>query len=205
MTESVHAAEPDRETVDRAIPLGGDEHLLWAGRPRWTVVVPAVVVGAVLVVAGLVLGTVGDSPAALVLVPLGAGTAVARVLQNRKTQYLVSDRALYRKTGVLSRTVNRADLATVQNSAYAQDIAGSLFGYGTVTFEIAGGGDLAFDTIENPSDVRALVDRETGSDSVAGDTSDSTMRRGAVPGRLDQWQAVRDEAVALRRTVERRR
>jgi uncharacterized membrane protein YdbT with pleckstrin-like domain len=205
MTESAQSMDLDRELVDKAIPLGDDEGVLWVGRPRWTVVVPAVVVGTVFVVLGLVIGIAGESLSGLVLVPIGAATAIARVLQNRKTQYLVTDRALYRKTGVLSRRVTRADLATVQNSAYAQGVTGSLFGYGTVTFEIAGGIDLAFDTIENPDDVRALVDQETGTDSLAGDSTESATRRTGVPGRLDQWQAVREEVGALRRVVEQRR
>lgn len=204
MTESEQTKHPDREPIDPAIPLGEREQPLWVGRPRWTVVVPAVVVGVILVVAGLLLGTVGDNPIGLVLVAVGVPIAVASVLQNRKTQYLVTDRALYRKTGVLSRQVSRADLSTVQNSAYAQGITGSLFGYGTVTFEIAGGGDFAFNTITGPSEVRALVDKETGTDSLVGDRRTSPTRRERIPGRLDQWQAVRDEVVALRQAVERR-
>lgn len=205
MTDPGRPAESTQERVDEAIPLGENEELLWLGRPRWTVVLPAVLVGAALVVAGLLLGTVGDRPVGLVLVPLGAATAAAAVLQNRRTQYLVTERALYRKTGVLSRRVSRADLATVQNSAYAQGITGTLFGYGTVRFEIAGGGDFSFDSIETPGEVRALVDRETGTDALAGEGSDPSSRGRGVPGRLDQWQAVRSELVALRRAVEQRR
>jgi len=75
----------------------------------------------------------------------------------------------------------------VQNSAFSQDALGTLFGYGTVTLEVAGGDDIRFRRIEDPESVRRLVDRATVDE---------------IPGSLEQWRAVLAELRALRRVVE---
>lgn len=186
-------------TVDPAIPLGSEESVLWTGRPRVTVVLPAAIGGAALVLAGLAGLFVFDSVWALALVPLGLAVSIGRYLRNQRTQYVVTDYALYRKTGVLSRTVSQAALDTVQNSAYSQSLTGSLFGYGAVEFEIAGGGSFAYHSITDPRAVRGLVARATGApDSVSGESA----RRQSVPGSLEQWQAVRDEVRLLHRALK---
>ncbi|WP_081927101.1 PH domain-containing protein [Halobellus rufus] len=75
----------------------------------------------------------------------------------------------------------------MQNSAFSQDALGSVFGYGTVTLEIAGGDDIQLRRIEEPETVRRLVDHATGED---------------IPGSLEQWHAILDEVRALRQAVE---
>lgn len=194
MTESGTAG---REDVDAAVPLATDETVAWTARPRLTRVLPAVLVGCVLAVAGVV-GWLVETPLALALVPVGVAIAAWRYLLNRHTQYVVSDDALYAKTGVLSRSVTRAALETVQNSAYTQSFTGSLFDYGSVTFELAGGGDLVFEGVPNPGEVRALVDRVTRSDGIAGESGS----RDAIPGTVEQWRAVREEVRGLRRALD---
>lgn len=188
-----------RDSVDPAVPLAADERVVWVGRPRKTVVLPSVLMGAVLVVAGLFAGqSLGTVPAA-VLVFVGVVTPVWRYVVNRNTQYVVSEQALYSKRGVVSRSVSQAWLSTVQNSSYAQGVTGTLFGYGSVEFEIAGGTDLTFNAIDDPRDVRSLVDREAG----AGDglTGEDEWEK-EVPGSLEQWRRVREEVRALHRALD---
>ncbi|WP_435102145.1 PH domain-containing protein [Halarchaeum sp. P4] len=190
---------PTHDDIDPAIPLESDESVVWTAHPRVTRVLPAVVTGLALVLAGVVGWVVAETALALLLVPLGVAGAGWRYLANRNTQYVVSEDALYKKTGVLSRAVTQAALETVQNSAYAQSLTGSLFGYGSVEFELAGGGSLVFRGVPDPREVRALVDQTTKSDGIAGDATDD-----GVPGDVEQWRAIREEVVALRETVKRR-
>jgi len=82
------------------------------------------------------------------------------------------------KRGVLTRSVTQANLETVQNSSFGQDITGSIFGYGSVTFEIAGGDDLSFRAIEDPRAIRALVDRAASNDDGLGGDS---RRESGIP------------------------
>lgn len=193
------AAEAASADVDPAIPLEADESVVWTAHPRVTRVLPAVVSGVALVLAGVVGWVVAETALALLLVPLGISGAVWRYLANRNTQYVVSEDALYVKSGVLSRTVTQAALETVQNSAYSQSVTGSLFGYGSVEFELAGGGSLVFRAVPDPREVRALVDRATKNDGIAGEAAVSE----GVPGDVEQWRAIREEVRALRETVER--
>ncbi|WP_411798005.1 PH domain-containing protein [Halonotius sp. F2-221B] len=113
-----------------------------------------------------------------VVAPLGIGLAAWRLLRVWQTRYLITSRALWSKRGVIGHTVRRVGLSQVQNTAYRQSLTGSIFGYGTVTVEVAGGRDLTFHRIDDPERVRRmLTDR-------LGDTDSE------IPGTTDQWRAV---------------
>ncbi|MFC7226488.1 PH domain-containing protein [Salinirubellus salinus] len=177
--------------------LEASEELLWSGSPRLSAAIPAFVGGFALVVTGGAMlggvqdvGSVGRAVGAL-LVLAGVLTPVYGVLDVRRTTYAVSDRALYARSGILSRRVRRMGLDRVQNSAYSQSVTGGIFGYGTASFESAGGeAAVQFVRIEDPREVRALVDRRV---ALAADP---------VPGTVEQWEAVLDEVRALRRVVD---
>lgn len=173
--------------------LAPGEAVEWTGSPRITAVLPAVAVGLVLLAFGVVLVAVSEGVGVLlagVLLFL-AGLAIPGLsyLQVVNTEFTVTDRALYRRTGVLSRSVRQVELDRVQDSSFSQHVRGRLFGYGTVTFDVAGGGALRFDRIDGPKGVRQLVDRKR-------------QGRADFPGSLDQWEAILDEVRALRRAVE---
>ncbi|GGL59855.1 PH domain-containing protein [Halocalculus aciditolerans] len=175
--------------VSDAIPLGDGETVVWVGRPRWTVALPAVAVGLVLALAaGVVAWRTGFWPLYAV-VPFGLALAGWREVARRGVQYAVTDRAVYVKRGVLGRRVTQVTLDTVQNSSSRQSVSGSLFGYGTVHVAVAGGADLAFDRVDDPSGVRRLLDDQLQQTS------------GELPGSLDDWRAVRGEVRALRRAL----
>jgi len=186
-------------SIDPAIPLDTDESVEWTGRPRVTTVLPAVVSGAVLVAVATAAAVVGETPVALGVVPLAVAIPLWRYVALRGVQYVVTDEALYVKRGVLTRSVAQAHLETVQNSAFGQDVTGSLFGYGSVTFEVAGGEDLSFRAVEDPRSVRELVDRTASNDDGLGGRD---RRESTVPGDLAGWRLVRDEIRAIRRSLE---
>lgn len=167
---------------------GAGESVVWSAHPRLMTVLPAALVGLALVVAGVAAAVVAGRPLALALVPVGLAVPAWKYLVVTHTRFVVTDRALYRKRGVFSRSVRRVGIERVQNSAFRQGMRGSLFGYGTVVVEAAGGGRLRFHDIEDPREVRALVDRRAG----GGD---------GIPGSTAQWEAVLAEVRALRGTL----
>ncbi|MFC7028907.1 PH domain-containing protein [Halomicroarcula sp. GCM10025324] len=188
------------ESIDPAIPLGTTESVEWSGRPRITTILPAVVIGVLLLVFGIVVSVSGESLMFLAIVPLGVAIPLWKYIALQGVQYVITDEALYVKRGVLTRSVTQANLETVQNSSFGQDITGSIFGYGSVTFEIAGGDDLSFRAIEDPRAIRALVDRAASNgDGLGG----GRWEESAIPGDLTQWQQIRDEIRAIRSTFER--
>jgi len=179
--------------------LDTSEEVLWSGSPRLSAAIPAFVRGLALVlVGGALLAGVGGTPPELGLlgaglVLLGLAVPAYGVFDLQRTTYAVSDRALYARSGVLSRRVRRMGLDRVQNSAWSQSVAGGIFGYGTVTIESAGGeAAVQFVRIEEPREVRALVDRRV---ALAADP---------IPGTIEQWETVLAEVRALRRAVDAR-
>ncbi|OYR47428.1 MULTISPECIES: PH domain-containing protein [unclassified Halorubrum] len=187
------------DSIDPAIPLDTTESVEWSGRPRVTTVLPAVVVGVLLIVSGIVVSVARGTPLFLAVVPLGAAIPLWNYFALQGVQYVITEEALYVKRGVLTRSVTQANLETVQNSSFEQDITGSIFGYGSVTFEIAGGDDLSFRAIEDPRAIRALVDRTAANDDGLGGDG---RRESGIPGDLTQWRQIRDEIRALRSSLE---
>ncbi|WP_424016733.1 PH domain-containing protein [Halorientalis pallida] len=199
------------------LPLTGEETVEWQGGPRIQTIIPSLVVGLafVLIGAGLLWYTATEA-GSVVLAALGVLTVLSGVLtpiwsllRIRNTEYVVTDRHLYRKSGVLGRRVTTVGHETVQNVSYAQGITGTLFDHGTVAFDTAGGSgtELAFSNVDDPSAVQQLVEqrraRYGGGDGFGGGIGASGG--GSLPGTTEQWVAVREEVVALRRAVERRR
>lgn len=186
-------AAPDPDAERDWLSPEPDEELLWAGTPRISTILPAVAIGVLLVGAGLALAVIVD-PRLGLAASLGVIPPAWSYLVVTNTRFAVTSEALYAKRGVLGRVVERVPLTSVQNSSFSQDLAGRLFGYGSVTFEEAGGSGLRFYRIESPRDVRRFVDRRAG-----------RSPRSSFPGTADQWAAVRDEVRALAAAVDGRR
>jgi len=189
----------DDPQVSTDFTLDPGESVLWTGSPRLSAALGTVVVGGGFVLAGAVVLAGVALPDALPVPPLaglafvavGLVVAAHRVVEVRRTRYLVTTDALHVRSGVLSRRVTRVGLERVQNSAYRQSVAGSVFGYGTVSVEAAGGGDVAFRRIEHPREVRALVDRR------------AELAADPIPGTVEQWEAVLEEVRAVRAALAR--
>lgn len=188
------------ESIDPAISIDTNESVEWSGRPRITTILPAVAIGITLIAIGIAVSVTGGNPIFLAAVPLGVAIPVWRYFALQGVQYVLSDESLYVKRGVLTRSVTQAHLETIQNSSFGQDITGSLFGYGTVTFEIAGGDDLSFRAIEDPRSIRTLVDRTASNDDGIGGVD---RQESAIPGDLPQWQQVREELRGIRSSLEK--
>ena len=187
------------DSIDPAIPLDTTESVEWSGRPRITTILPAAMIGVLLLVFGIAVSVTGETLLFLAVVPFGVAIPLWKYFALQGVQYVITDEALYVKRGVLTRSVTQVTLETVQNSSFGQDIMGSIFGYGSVTFEIAGGSDLSFRAIEDPRAIRALVDRTASNDDGlgGGDWGDSV-----IPGNLTKWQEIRDEIRAIRSSLE---
>ena len=124
------------------LTLDADEEVVWSETPHPYSLVPAVVVGV---------------PLSVVLV--GVGILVGAYLSHRNTNYVVTTDALYKKTGVLSRNVQRIEFEKVQDTSYRQRFFGAHFGYGTVDVSTAGGGgvELSFRNVADPLSVQTLI------------------------------------------------
>lgn len=166
------------------VPLEWDEAPIWSGRPRLATILPEAAAGLVVIAVTLAAAVQLREPLVAAFAVVGIAIPLWKYLVVTNTAFLVTDRACYRKSGVLSRDVRRIGLDRVQNSAFRQGIRGSLLDYGTVVVEAAGGGRLEFHAVMDPGQVRTMVDARIG----AAD----------VPGSVAAWEAVLEEVRALR-------
>ncbi|SFR41924.1 PH domain-containing protein [Halogeometricum limi] len=134
------------------LTLDDDEDVVWSDTPHPASIVPALVVGI---------------PLSFVLV--GIPIVVSAYLTLRNTHYVLTTAGLYRKSGILSRDVQKVGFDKVQNTSYSQGVLGSYVGFGNVDISTAGGSgvEMQFSSVENPREVaeeiNRYVKRSTGS------------------------------------------
>ena len=188
------------------VPAGNEETVRWQGQPRTRVVHLGIAAGvalALVVLGGATLAaTSGAVPATvaaavgLVLALLAFGVPAGGTwLWRWSTRYVLTDAALYHRTGVLSLTVTELRLGKVQNTSYSQGIFGAMFGHGTVTVDTAGsqGAELTLRQLDGPKAVHQRI---------AGAAGSAKGERGAgIPGSLAAWKAVRSEVRGIRTAV----
>lgn len=180
------------------VPATGEE-VVWEGRPRREVLLLGAAVG--LVAASVVLvaghfawGPTGSTAFLAARVALAAvGFAVptlAAYLWRRYTHYVLTDAALYHRTGVVRVTVTELGLDKIQNTAYAQGALGAFFDHGTITVDTAGsdGAELRMRQLNDPGDVHRIL---AAAAQRAGGRDD-------VPGTADQWRTALDELRRIR-------
>ena len=169
----------DPETADW-LTLDEDEEIVWSGKPHESSLIPALVVGV---------------PLAIVLV--GIFIIAGSYLQRENTQYVVTTDGLYKKTGVLSRDVQRIDFGKVQNTSYSQGFFGSRFGYGNVDISTAGGSgiEMQFRAVPEPREVQERINKR-----VKGRRGESTSRSGET--KRDVLDDILVELKEIRSTLE---
>lgn len=131
------------------LALDDGETVVWSDTPHRLSLVPAFLVGV---------------PLSLVLV--GIPIVVGSYLSHSNTNYVVTSAALYRKTGVLSRSVQRIEFDKVQDTSYRQSFFGAQFGYGTVDVSTAGGTgvEMSFANVEDPQALQRRINERVRSD-----------------------------------------
>ncbi|MDS0258063.1 PH domain-containing protein [Haloarcula sp. S1CR25-12] len=193
-------------TVPDWAPAGADETVVWQGQPRQRVVHLGVAVGvvvAVVVLAGTAVAASSGAVPATLAAAVGVPTALLAFavpaggawLWRRSTRYVLTDAALYHRTGVLSLTVTELRLGKIQNTSYSQGVFGTLFDHGTVTVDTAGsqGAELTLRQLDGPKSVHQRVAEAAG--SANGEHGEG------IPGSLAGWQAVRAEVRRVRAAI----
>ncbi|WP_254764269.1 PH domain-containing protein [Natrinema marinum] len=145
------------------LSLENGEEILWAGGPDRRTLIPTLVIGI---------------PLSLVLI--GLVIIASEYLRVTNTHYVVTNRALYKKTGVLSRDVKRIEHEKVQDISYSQSALGTHFGYGNVEVSTAGGSgvEMSFGAVPDPKGVQQRIseriDRKRGG-SAEGESSEDVL------------------------------
>jgi uncharacterized membrane protein YdbT with pleckstrin-like domain len=142
------------------LTLDDDEELLWSSCPHRSSLVPALVVGI---------------PLSFVLI--GIPILVSAYLTYQNTHYVVTDAGLYKKTGILSRDVQKIGFDKVQNTSYSQSAIGGYFGYGNVDVSTAGGSgvEMRFRSVPDPADVQQRINKRVKSKEPARDDKNEVL------------------------------
>lgn len=121
----------------------GDENIEWVGELAKESQIPTIIIG-------------------IILLPvLGSGLFILinAYITINYTTYAITDRALYKKKGLLSEKTKRVPLSKIQNTEYSRSFVEKQFDIGSVQVSSAGssGKELNFRAVSNPEDVRDLI------------------------------------------------
>jgi uncharacterized membrane protein YdbT with pleckstrin-like domain len=202
------ASEPEWLTLDPG------ETVVWSGTPRVRRIVSNVATFALwsiaAFVAAFVLTTVlnvelplpdrGVWGVAVLWTVLQAISPVQAYLRTKNTDYLLTDKNIYKKTGVWSENVTRIGLENIQNTTLKKDFTGKLFDYGTILVSTAGGSgtEMTIDDLDDPDTLRTEL-RTRMASAREQERGDPEARSGIDPETL---QVLVDEARQLRDATE---
>ena len=148
------------------------EQVIFEGHPSWRsildfylkgVIATAVVALIVGFVSGLGEGGADTGLVTIVAVVGVAITVLAGFIKRIATDYVITDRRLHIKRGIISRTIQETRLVRVQNVNYNQGVIQRILQIGDVDFDTAAGDDynFVFAGVAQPEEVVHQVDRAT--------------------------------------------
>ncbi|ELZ91310.1 hypothetical protein C440_13389 [Haloferax mucosum ATCC BAA-1512] len=159
------------------LTLDGDEEVLWADTPHPYSLVPSFVIGI---------------PLSLIII--GIPLLVGTYLTHKNTNYVVTSDALYRKTGVFSRSVQRIEFDKVQDTSYGQTFLGAQFGYGAVSISTAGGSgiEMSFQNVAEPQSLQTLINERLKRERRGEGSADSKGKAAVLDDILVELRAIRN-------------
>jgi len=115
----------------------------------------------------------------------------------------VTTDGLYKKTGVLSRDVQRIDFGKVQNTSYSQGFFGSRFGYGNVDISTAGGSgiEMQFRSVPEPREIQELINKRVKGSRGEPTTESGETKRDVLDEILGELRAIRSTLDAQQETT----
>lgn len=200
MAEATTESDVPASTLsDHAVPewlsLDDDEEIQWIGKP-----VPISIVGTA--VWGVLLTVVLIGFLILLMLPFSW-------LSLKNTDYVVTNKSLYVKKGVLGTNIESVALDKIQNTEYSQSFWGKQFGFGSIDISTAGssGAEVSFQNVKNARSVRekitSLTNEYVTENRRSSPTSDETMESAVATATTDRMDELVEELRATRRAMER--
>lgn len=120
-------------------------------------------------------------------------------------EYVITTKAIYRKQGLYSRSVQKIPLDNIQDTGFSESTAGRFFGYGALEISTAGGGgvEMQLDGVENPQDVQSILNKHMSTNaSQALGVDEPTTPEQAKELNTEQLEAYLEEVKATRHSIE---
>jgi uncharacterized membrane protein YdbT with pleckstrin-like domain len=103
---------------------------------------------------------------------------IQRILGLTITDYVVTNHGIYRKSGLLSRSVKKIGFEKIQNISFSQGLFAKTFGYGTIEISTAGssGVEMRFVSVSEPDKVQEMINKRIKEDK-SGRESGETQKQ----------------------------
>ncbi|MBX0321704.1 PH domain-containing protein [Halomicroarcula sp. F13] len=160
------------------LTLDDDEEIVWAGRPSTESLYGAYLVGVPMI---LLLG-------------LGVVVIASAYLRQQNTDYVITSKGVYKKTGVFSRAVTEIEFDKVQNTSFSVGAIGRYFGYGDVMISTAGGSgvEMTLQGVEDPQAVQKQLSRRVKrAQGETGEAADDESKADVLDEILAELRAIR--------------
>jgi uncharacterized membrane protein YdbT with pleckstrin-like domain len=150
-----------------AMNLGPGEQVIFEGHPSWRAILGFYIKGILIVaVISALIKLISDSTAVAALVLIGGSALVVLVgfIRRVATDYMITNRRLYIKHGIVSRDVQETKIERVQDVNYRQSLYQRLMQIGDVDFDTAAQdneGDFVFAGVSQPEKVTDRVHHAT--------------------------------------------
>lgn len=146
--------------------LGPGEQVIFEGHPSWRAILGFYIKGIVIVAvifAALLLFDAGTGIAIAVLVGGSALVVLLGFIRRVATDYMITNRRLYIKHGIVSRDVQETKIERVQDVTYRQSVYQRLMQIGDVDFDTAAhdSSGFVFAGVAQPEKVTDRVHRAT--------------------------------------------
>src|SRR4051794_15648304 len=140
------------------------EHVIYEGHPSWRALFGFYVLGLVVAIGAGVIGAIAASTGVGVAIGVGvfALLLIVGYLRRITTRYLITNRRLQIRRGLLSKNVEETRVDRLVDVTVHQSIGARLLAIGSVDFDNASAqqGDLfRFAGIASPHDVTAAINR----------------------------------------------
>lgn len=162
------------------VTMTDGEELIWQDKPALTPYFASLVGEVILITLGLAVSLTGDLSFVLggsfdpgisvlslsfwpligvVLIAWGGLGILSTGVKWWSKHYVVTSEEIYKKSGLISRSVKNTQLSEVQNTSFSQSIPGRLVSYGTVDIYTAGtaGREIGFEHVNDPDVVVSKI------------------------------------------------
>ena len=161
--------------------LGPGEHIVFEGHPSWRAILGFYIKGiAIVAVIFALILLFSDNTAIAAAVLIGGSSLVVLVgfVRRVATDYMITNRRLYIKHGIVSRDVQETKIERVQDVNYRQSLYQRLMQIGDVDFDTAAQdseGDFIFAGVAQPEKVTDRVHHATEPAAYQVDTGSSGL------------------------------
>jgi len=172
------------------LTLDSNEEILWEGKPASETLYGAIIVGVPLV---LFLG-------------LGLLIIASAYLTRENTDYVITSKSVYKKTGIFSRSVSEVEYEKVQNTSFSVGVVGRYFGYGNVDISTAGGSgvEMSLRGVSSPQDVQKRLSRRVKEIQGSAGRRDEESKTDVLGDILTELRAIRVAVESDRGTATER-